>query len=292
MANKNILLGDTMVGKDHFVFFIAEIGINHNGSLDIAKKLIDASFAFNWNCVKFQKRTPDLCVPDHQKNILRDTPWGRITYLEYKRKMEFEHKEYSYIDTYCKEKPISWSASVWDLPSLEFMLSYDAPFIKIPSAKLTEQELLVAASQSGKPVILSTGMSSLEEIDNSVNILEKHSNGDYVLMHTNSAYPAPLEDLNLRVINFLEKRYECIVGYSGHEYGVGPSIVAATLGAKVIERHITLAHEMWGTDQSASLEIRGMDLLYRRILDVYAALGDGIKSVTPKEMEVREKLRG
>ena len=292
MANQSIKINNHITGNGNPVFMIAEIGINHNGSLDIAKKLIDAAFACNWHCVKFQKRSPDLCVPEDQKNILRDTPWGRITYLEYKYKVEFDHKEYSYIDKYCKEKPICWTASVWDIPSLEFILTYEIPFIKIPSAKLTEHELLKLASQSGKPVILSTGMSTIEEVDEAVEILEKHSKGDYVLMHTNSAYPAPTDELNLRVINFLRERYHCIIGYSGHEYDLEPSVLAVSLGAKIIERHITLDHNMWGTDQEASLEVHAMDLLCKRLKNIEEILGDGIKRVNKSEMESRKKLRG
>jgi N-acetylneuraminate synthase len=270
---------------------IAEIGINHNGSVTIAKKLIDAAFACNWHCVKFQKRTPDLCVPQEQKNVIRDTPWGKITYLDYRYKVEFGDEEYSYIDKYCREKPILWIASAWDIPSLEFILGYDVPFIKIASAKLTDIELIKAASRSGKPVILSTGMSSVEEIDAAVNVLERHSGGDYILMHTNSAYPAPIEEVNLHVIGFLRDRYHCIVGYSGHEYNLEPSMVAAYLGAKVIERHVTISHDMWGSDQAASLEISGMDVLCKRINSINLMLGDGIKRITAKEMESRKKLR-
>ena len=292
MANHTIRINDHLVGSDSPVFMVAEIGINHNGNLDIAKKLIAAAFACNWHCVKFQKRTPDLCVPEDQKNILRDTPWGRITYLEYKYKVEFDHKEYSYIDKFCKEEPICWTASVWDIPSLEFILTYDVPFIKIPSAKLTEHELLRVVCQSGKPVVLSTGMSTVEEIDEAVGILEKYSKGDYVLMHTNSAYPAPAGELNLRVINCLKERYKCIVGYSGHEFGLEPTVVAVSLGAKIIERHITLDHNMWGSDHAASLEVHAMDMLHKRIKEIENVLGDGVKKITQQEMESRKKLRG
>lgn len=271
---------------------VAEIGINHNGSLDIAKRLIDAAYACGWHCVKFQKRTPNLCVPEGQKNVLKDTPWGRITYLEYRYKMEFGHNEYSFIDNYCKAKPIFWTSSVWDIPSLEFIITYNVPFLKIPSAKLTEQSLIKAASQSGKPVVLSTGMSLVEEIDKAVEILEKNSKGNYILMHTNSAYPTPVEELNLRTINFLKERYRCIVGYSGHEYDLEPSVVAAVLGAKIIERHITIDHNMWGSDHSASLEVHAMDMLLKRIKNIGTMLGDGVKRVTRKEMESRKRLRG
>lgn len=289
---KQIKINDHIIGENEPVFLIAEIGINHNGDLQIAKKLMDAAFACGWQCVKFQKRTPEICVPENQKNILKDTPWGKITYLEYKYKVEFEQKEYSYIDKYCKEKPILWTASVWDIPSLEFILQYDVPFIKIPSAKLTESELLSEAAKSGKKIILSTGMSTVEEIDEAVNLLEKHSKDNYVLMHTNSTYPTPPEDINMSMIKFLKDRYNCQVGYSGHEYGLEPSVIAVALGAKIIERHITLDHNMWGTDHFASLEVHAMDMLRKRINEVEKVIGDGIKKLTPKEMEVRKKLRG
>lgn len=292
MANQTIRINDHIVGNGNPVFMIAEIGINHNGSLDIAKKLIDAAFACNWHCVKFQKRTPDLCVPEDQKSILKDTPWGRITYLEYKRKIEFGNKEYSYIDRYCKEKPFCWTASVWDIPSLEFILTYDIPFIKIASAKLTDYDLLKLASQSRKPVILSTGMSTIKEVDKAVEILEKYSKGDYVLMHTNSAYPSSVKELNLRIIDYFKNRYKCIVGYSGHEYVLEPSVIAASMGAKIIERHVTLDHNMWGSDHAASLEVHAMDMLYKRIREVDSMLGDGVKKVTKEELKARKKLRG
>jgi N-acetylneuraminate synthase len=271
---------------------IAEIGLNHNGDIQIAKKLLDAVFATNWNCAKFQKRTPAICVPESQKNVMRDTPWGRITYLEYRYKVEFEKEQYDYIDRYCKEKPIAWTASVWDLKSLEFIMGYDVPFIKIPSAKLTEHECLIEASKSGKPVVLSTGMSTVPEIDAAVDLLEKHAGGGYVLMHTNSVYPAPPEELNLRVINFLKERYGCIVGYSGHEEDLEPSVIAVSLGASLIERHVTLDHHMWGSDHFASLEVHGMSLLLKRIKNINVILGDGVKKLTEKETEVRKKLRG
>ena len=289
---KQIKINNQIIGENEPVFLIAEIGINHNGDLQIAKKLMDAAFACGWQCVKFQKRTPEICVPEHQKNMLRDTPWGEMTYLEYKHKVEFSEVEYTYIDNYCKEKPILWTASVWDIPSLEFILEYDVPFIKIPSAKLTESELLSEAAKSGKTIILSTGMSTVEEIDEAVNLLEKYSKGNYVLMHTNSTYPTPPEDVNLSTIQFLKNRYNCLVGYSGHEYDLEPSVIAVTLGARIIERHITLNHNMWGSDHFASLEVHAMDMLRKRIDAVDVVLGDGTKKLTPKEMEVRNKLRG
>lgn len=272
-------------------YLIAEIGINHNADIQIAKRLIDAAFACGWDCVKFQKRVPEIATPEAQKNIMRDTPWGRMTYLEYKKKMEFGKEEFDYIDKYCKEKPIDWTASVWDLPSLEFMSLYDIPFIKIPSAKLTEKELLAAAAKIGKPIILSTGMSTLEEIDQAVEIL-KTNNANFLLMHCNSVYPAAKEELNVSCINTLKERYNCPIGYSGHEYDLDPSVYAAVLGAKIIERHITIDHGLWGTDQAASLEVHAMDLLRKRVKDVDVILGTGNKIVTETEKEVRKKLRG
>lgn len=292
MAKKEIRIGKYGINEKSPVFMIAEIGLNHNGDLAIAKKLIDAAFACDWHCVKFQKRTPELSVPENQKNVIRDTPWGKMTYLEYRHKVEFGKKEYGYINKFCREKPILWSASAWDIPSLKFLLSYDIPFIKIPSAKLTDKKLLMAAGRSKKPVILSTGMSTIKEIDDAVLIVEKASRGNFILMHTNSTYPTSIEDLNLNVIKLLKSRYGCIVGYSGHEYGLEPTVVAVSLGAKLVERHVTMSHKMWGSDHFASLEVHAMDLLYKRLKDMSAILGDGVKKVTNGELEIRKKLRG
>ena len=178
MAKQEILLGDYIVNEKSFPYIIAEIGINHNGDLQIAKRLIDAANACFWNCVKFQKREPDIAVPDEQKNVMRDTPWGRITYLEYKKKVEFGEKEYDYIDKYCKDKPIAWTASPWDIPSLEFLLSYELPFLKIASAGNANWKMMKLACESGKPLLVSTGMSTLDELDETVAFLEKHSDGN------------------------------------------------------------------------------------------------------------------
>jgi len=271
-------------------YFIAEVGINHNGDLQIAKKLIDAAHGCSWDCIKFQKRNPDICVPEKQKRVIRETPWGKMNYLEYKHKLEFGKEEYDYIDKYCKEKPISWTASVWDIDSLDFIKQYDVPFIKIPSAKITDLELIREVALTELPVIFSTGMSTLEEIDKAVDILRKYSS-DFMPMHTNSSYPAKMEELNLNCIRTLKERYDCEVGYSGHEYGLEPTVIAVILGAVVIERHITLDHTMWGTDQSSSVEPMGMDMLYKRIGSIKQILGDGIKRITESELVVRKKLR-
>lgn len=292
MSKKEILLGNHVINEESFPYIIAEIGINHNGDLQIAKKLIDAANACGWDCVKFQKREPDIAVPEAQKNVMRDTPWGRITYLEYKKKVEFGRAEYDYIDAYCKEKPIAWTASPWDIPSLEFLLKYDVPFIKIASAGNADWELLGLACRSGKPLLVSTGMSTLEEVDALVDFLEEHSDGNYILMHTNSAYPAPAAELNLRMIKTLKDRYRCLVGYSGHEVDLEPTVLSVSMGAKVIERHITLDHDMWGTDHAASLTVPAMAMLHGRMKDVLVMLGDGEKRITDREKEARKKLRG
>ena len=274
------------------VYLIAEIGINHNGNLDLARRLIDASYAIGWDCVKFQKRNPDICVPEEQKKISKNTPWGNMTYLEYKKVIEFEKKEYDYINNYCSDKvpKLDWTASVWDLDSLDFINSYNVPFIKIPSAMLTDLKLLEETAKTGKPMIISTGMSTIEEIDSAVNIILKNGKKPCIL-HSNSCYPAPVEDLNLSLIPFLKDRYDCVIGYSGHEYNVEPTVVAAALGAMVIERHITIDHNLWGTDQKSSLTITGMDRLYNRLKDIDLMIGNPIKTVSKGEMEIRKKLR-
>jgi N-acetylneuraminate synthase len=289
---KKIKIGNKYVGEGEPLYLIAEIGINHNGDLQIAKKLIDATWATGWDCAKFQKRTPDICVPENQKAVIRETPWGQMTYLEYKKRIEFQKKEYDYIDTYCKEKPIDWTASVWDIPSLNFLLNYDIPFIKIASAKITDHGLVEESAKSGKPLFVSTGMSTIDEVDALVEILEKYSSGNYVLFHANSTYPAKLDELNLQMIKTLKERYNCLVGYSGHEYEIMPSIITPVYGACVIERHVTLDHSMWGTDHPASLEIRGMDAFEKRIRSVKKIAGDGIKTLSSGEIKIREKLRG
>jgi N-acetylneuraminate synthase len=272
-------------------YFIGEIGINHNGDLGIAKKLIDAVIVCNWNCAKFQKRNPDKAVPEHQKSVPRDTPWGRMTYLEYKRRVELSESDYHEIDYYCREKLLPWTASVWDLDSLQFVLEYDVPFLKIPSAMLTNDELVSQAASSGKPLVVSTGMSELAEVDHAINLIMAKGKKP-VVMHTNSSYPTPRTELHLSVIPVLKERYDCVVGYSGHESDLEPTVIAVALGARVVERHITLSHDMWGTDQKWSLEVLDMDTLRKRCAEVDAILGVPLKQVTPSEIETRRKLRG
>jgi N-acetylneuraminate synthase len=270
-------------------YVIAEIGINHNGSLEIAKKLIDVAAVSGCDAVKFQKRNPDVCVPEHQKNKPRETPWGTMTYLEYKYRMEFEKEEYDEIDRYCKEKGIEWSASPWDLDSLEFIMNYDIPWIKIPSAMITNEALMKASAATGKKVIFSTGMSTYEEIDTACEWL---SDCPILMLHCNSSYPAPLKDLNLKCIQTLKSRYGCEVGYSGHEFRLGTSVAAVYLGAECIERHITLDRTMWGSDHLSSVEPQGLIKMVRGIRELEEAYGDGIKTVTDGELAPRKKLRG
>lgn len=271
-------------------YIISEIGINHNGDLDIAKKLIDISAAAGCDAVKFQKRNPDVCVPEHQKSVMRDTPWGEMTYLDYKYKVEFGKEEYDEIDRYCKEKGIAWSASPWDLDSLEFLNQYDIPFIKIASASITDKELLKKTCETGKKVIISTGMSSEEEIDEAVDILKDNAS-DYAVLHCNSSYPAPIEELNLSCVKTLKDKYGCQVGYSGHEFRLGTTVAAVYLGATIIERHVTLDRTMWGSDHMASVEPQGLFKLVSGIRELEQSFGDGKISVTETEAEVRKKLR-
>lgn len=272
-------------------YIIAEIGINHNGSLDTAKRLIDVAAVAGCDAVKFQKRNPDVCVPEHQKQVMRETPWGKMTYLEYKYKVEFEKKEYDEIDEYCKERGIDWSASPWDLDSLKFLQQYDIPFIKIPSAMITNEELMRKSAQSGKKIILSSGMSTLDEVDIAVRWMNEEE-ADFSLLHCNSSYPAPLGELNLSCINTLKERYGCEVGYSGHEFRLGTTVAAVYLGATILERHITLDRTMWGSDHLASVEPQGLIKLVRGVRELEKAYGDGIKTVTEGEKLSRKKLRG
>ena len=272
-------------------YIIAEIGINHNGDLDIAKKLIDVASLTGCDAVKFQKRNPDVCVPEHQKGVMRETPWGEMTYLEYKYRMEFGQDEYDEIDAYCVEKGVEWSASPWDLDSLRFLEQYDLPWIKIPSAMLTKDDLLRECAKTGKKIIFSVGMSNLEEIDHAVNIL-REENSDFAMLHCNSTYPAPLEELNLKCIQTLKERYNCEVGYSGHEFRLGTTVASVYLGATILERHITLDRTMWGSDHLASVEPQGLIKLVKGVRELETALGDGHKVVTEGEKKVRLKLRG
>ena len=272
------------------VYIIAEIGINHNGDVSLAKELVDVASETGCDAVKFQKREPDICVPEDQKLLLRETPWGTMTYLEYKKRIEFGEAEYDEIDRYCMSKGIDWSASAWDLPSQKFLQKYKRLFNKIASAMITNVELLSEVADEGLLTYISTGMSTLEQIDTAVDIF-KSKGTPFEIMHSVSTYPARDEDLNLQVIQTLRNRYNVPVGYSGHEPTVSPSIVAAALGASVIERHITTNRSNWGTDQSASLEPAGLRFLVGAVRKVPIILGDGVKRVLPEEELIAKKLR-
>ncbi|MGA1359451.1 MAG: N-acetylneuraminate synthase family protein, partial [Ilumatobacteraceae bacterium] len=257
-----VRVGSTEIGNGKPVFVIAEIGINHNGDVGTAKKLIDVATAAGCDAVKFQKRTPAICVPPEQASILRETPWGTMTYLEYKERIEFGTDEFSEIDAHCRAKNIMWFASPWDVPSVEFLESFNTPVFKIASACLTDDELLGAIRATGKPVIMSTGMSTLAEIDHAISLLDR---ANLILGQATSTYPCKPEELNLRAIQSLRERYGVPVGYSGHETGLQTSVAAVALGAVFVERHITLDRAMWGTDHAASVEPGGLERLVRDI---------------------------
>lgn len=270
--------------------FIAEIGINHNGNINIAKDLI--KYASNCGCdiVKFQKRNPDVCVPEHQKQKIRQTPWGEMTYIEYKHKIEFGIKEYDEIDNWCKENDIDWTASAWDIDSQKFLQQYNLKYNKVASPILTNHELLNVIAEEQRYTFISTGMSTMEEIGEAVDIF-RSSDCPFELMHSVSSYPMNNEDANLNVIKTLRRTFGCDVGYSGHEVGLQISIAAVALGATSIERHVTLDRSMWGSDQAASLGKPGLEKLVRDCKIVEKALGDGIKKVLPCEEEKRKSLR-
>ena len=289
MNKREIQIGNDIIGDGHPTWVIGEIGINHNGSVELAKKLIAGAAAAGANAVKFQKRTPELCVPDDQKLIERDTPWGRMTYIDYRYKVEFGEAEYQEIDDFCKSNGIFWTASCWDEPSVDFIERFNPPFHKAPSAALTDLELLKKVKATGKPLMLSSGMSTMDEIDMA---LETLGRDNILLAHSTSTYPCKLDELNLNVIQTLKDRYpEMPIGYSGHETGLAPTWATVVLGANFIERHITLDRAMWGSDQAASVEIGGLFRLISNIRDIESSLGDGIKRVYDSEIPIRRKLR-
>lgn len=270
-------------------FIIAEIGINHNGSLALAKKLIEAAKAAGCDAVKFQKRTPELSTPPALRELLRQTPWGIIPYLEYKKKIELSGEDYREIDRYCRALGIIWFASCWDLPSVEFIEQFQPACHKVASAMLTNRELLLALRNTDRPIILSTGMSTQQEIDNAVELLGKER---LLITHSTSSYPCPPTEINLKMMETLRKRYGVPVGYSGHEVGLQISLAAVALGARLLERHITLDRAMWGSDQAASLEPGGLNRLVRDARIIETALGDGVKHVYDSELPKRLSLRG
>lgn len=282
-----------VIGKGQPSYIIAEIGINHNGSLEICKKLIDEAVAAKADAVKFQKRTPEICVPRDQWEIMRDTPWGRISYIDYKRKTEFGIAEYATIDQYCKKVGIDWFVSAWDAPSVDFMEQFDTILYKLASASLTDFDLIQRILETGKPLMLSTGMSTMKEIETTMDYINKFDeNYPLFIAHSTSAYPCPPHELNLKMIQTLENKYPGIpIGYSGHETGLATTVGAVAMGATFVERHFTLDRAMWGSDHAASVEPGGFQRLVRDIRDVETAAGDGEKRVYESELGPMKRLR-
>ena len=287
--NPERTIGPNIVGPGHPVFVIGEIGINHNGSMDIAKRMIDGALLAGCDAVKFQKRTAEECVPEDQWHIERDTPWGRLTYIEYRHRMEFDEDQFAEIDRYCREKGMVWFASCWDEPSVDFIEQFDPAVYKAASASLTDIALLKAMKDTGKPLMISTGMSTMADIEHAVEAL---GHKDLLIAHSTSAYPCPVDQLNLNMIKTLQEKYPDVpIGYSGHEVGLAPTWAAVSLGATFVERHITLDRAMWGSDQSASVEIFGMQRLVNNIRDIEKSMGDGVKQVYENELPSLKKLR-
>ncbi|MBA4419963.1 MAG: N-acetylneuraminate synthase [Anaerolinea sp.] len=283
-----IQIGSKTVGDGYPTYIVAEIGINHNGNLDMAKEMIAVAARYGVDAVKFQKRTPELCVPPEQRRQMRETPWGYITYLDYRYKVEFGEPEYREIDRYCREMGITWFSSVWDVPAVDFMEQYQPVCYKIPSASLTDHELLKRVRATGRPIILSTGMSTVEQIKAATQVTGFNN---LMLTHTTSTYPCEPEELNLKAIQMLKETFPVPVGYSGHEVGLIPSAVAVALGACLIERHITMDRALWGSDQAASVEPGGVEKLVKYIRVTEKSLGDGVKHVYDSELPSLRRLR-
>ncbi len=283
-----VAIGQHLVGEGQPVYVIGEIGLNHNGDVDIARRLIDVAADAGAQAVKFQKRTPEISTPKDMRDKLRQTPWGEMTYLEYRYRVEFDREQYQKVAQHAAERGLQWFASPWDVPSVAFLEELDVPTHKVASASLTDTELLHALADTGKPIILSTGMSTLEQIDAAVEIL---GTDELVMLHATSTYPLPPEEANLRTIETLRERYGVPVGYSGHERGLQISLAAVALGAVAVERHITLDRTMWGSDQASSLEPAGLEHLVRDIRILQDAMGDGVKRVMPGEIAPMSRLR-
>ena len=288
MGQGTTQIRDRIIGDDQPTYIIAEIGINHNGSLKIAKKLIDSAASSHCDAVKFQKRTPHLCVPERQQGVMKQTPWGNMTYLEYRDRVEFNEVEYREIDLYCKEKGIMWFASCWDEPSVDFLEQFSPVCHKVCSASLTNDNLLRRLNSTGCPLILSTGMSTMEEIRHAVSLLDHDR---LLIAHCTSSYACKPEEINLNMIKTLRREFHCPVGYSGHELGLVTTCAAVVIGASFVERHITLDRGMWGNDHSASLEPMDFRRLVTDIREIEKALGDGTKQVYESEQAALLKLR-
>jgi N-acetylneuraminate synthase len=284
-----ISLGGTAVGAGEPVYVIAEIGLNHNGDVELAKQLIDVAADAGAQAVKFQKRTPAISTPEHMKSQLRETPWGTMTYLDYRYRVEFNREQYIEIGDYATLRGLDWFASPWDEQAVEFLEDLSVVAHKVASASVTDIAMLEALSRTGKPIILSTGMSTMEQIDRAVAVLGTEN---LVILHATSTYPLPPEEANLRMITTLQDRFPGVpIGYSGHERGLQISIAAVALGAVMVERHITLDRTMWGSDHAASLEPVGFEHLVRDIRVLGEAMGDGVKRIFPGEFAPLAKLR-
>ena len=285
--SKCVKIADKFIGDGHPCFIIAEIGINHNGSVALAKKMIDIAVTTGCDAVKFQKRTVDVVYTKEELAKERNSVFG-TTNGDLKRGLEFGYEQYKEIDRYCKERGILWFASCWDEQSVDFIEQFDPPCYKIASASLTDDKLLKYTKSKGKPILLSTGMSTMEEIKHAVDVLGKDN---LVIYHCTSTYPSNAEETNLRAIDSFKQIFNCPIGYSGHERGVTPSVLAVALGANSVERHITVDRTNWGSDQAASLEMAGLSHMVRDIRQVPALLGDGNKIVYPRELPIIDKLR-
>ena len=284
---KCVKIGEKKVGEGYPCFIIAEIGINHNGSIDLAKKMIDIAVTTGCDAVKFQKRTVDVVYTKEELSKERKSVFGN-TNGDLKYGLEFKKEDYDIIDEYCKTKGIIWFASCWDEGSVDFIDNYNPPCYKIASASLTDDRLLKYTKSKGKPIILSTGMSTMDEIRHAVSILGEDN---LIIMHCTSTYPSNSDEMNLRVIETFRKEFTCPIGYSGHERGITPSVLAVALGACAVERHITVDRTNWGSDQAASLETAGLYHMIRDIRQTPIVLGDGVKVVYPRELPIKDKLR-
>lgn len=282
-----VAIGTKPIGDNQPCYIVAEIGINHNGDLDLAKRLISVAVAAGCDAVKFQKRTVDIVYTPEELAKPRESPFG-TTNGHLKRALEFGQEEYEDLDAYCKAVKIAWFASCWDEDSVDFINQFDVPCFKIASASLTDDRLLRHTRRTGKPVILSTGMSTLEEIDHAIHVLGREN---LVVLHACSTYPANYDELNLRAIPSLRERYQLPIGYSGHETGIPSTVAAVVMGACCVERHITMDRAMWGSDQAASLEPNGITRLVRDIRLIEQSMGDGVKRVLEREYPIIKKLR-
>jgi N-acetylneuraminate synthase len=296
MANKSWLLdaparllGDHVVGSGCPVYITAEIGINHNGDLANAIALVDQAADAGCDAVKFQKRTPEISTPRDQWEVERDTPWGRMSYIDYRHRVEFDIEAYAAIDEHAKRRGIAWFASPWDAQSVDFLEAFDVPAHKVASACLTDDDLLRRMRATGRTIVLSTGMSTMRQIRHAVEVL---GSDNIILCHATSTYPAPATELNLKMIHTLQAEFPNVpIGYSGHETGLQTTLAAVAMGAVFVERHITLDRSMWGSDQAASIEPQGLARLVRDVRVITEAMGDGVKQIYDGERAAMKKLR-